>query len=128
MPMKKLLPSNIPFIFIIVMALLPATFIIGQTRSEGIADKKLSGTDLLTLKLAENIRLYPVPAKTELTAENISGVTMIEIFDVTGNKHMTEVCDKQDQVTLTVNQLNRGIYFIRFTAPRVTLMKRFVKE
>ncbi|MGB8357058.1 MAG: T9SS type A sorting domain-containing protein [Bacteroidales bacterium] len=126
--MKKLLLSKIPFIFIIVMVLLPATFIIGQTRSEGIADKKISSTDSLTLKLAENIRLYPVPAKTELTAENISGVTMIEIFDVTGNKHMTEVCDKQDQVTLTVNQLNRGIYFIRFTAPRVTLMKRFVKE
>ena len=128
MPMKKLLLSKIPFIFIIVMALLPATYSFGQTRSKLITDNKFSGTDSLTLKLAENIKLYPVPAKTELIAENISGVTMIEIFDVTGNKHMTEVCDKQDQITITVNQLNRGIYFIRFTAPRVTLMKRFVKE
>jgi hypothetical protein len=128
MPMKRRLPSRISVIFIVVLALLPATYSFGQTRSGEIADNKFSGSDSLTLKLAENIKLYPVPAKTELIAENISGVTMIEIFDVTGNKHMTEVCDKQDQITITVNQLNRGIYFIRFTAPRVTLMKRFVKE
>jgi hypothetical protein len=128
MLMKRSLLPRIPVILIIVMVLFPATFIYGQTRSDVIADNKLSATDSLTLKLTENIKLYPVPAKTELIVENISGVTMIEIFDVTGNKHMTEVCDKQDQITITVNQLNRGIYFIRFTAPHVTLMKRFVKE
>lgn len=89
---------------------------------------KLSVSDSLTIKLNEKVKLYPVPVKSELRVENISGVTMIEIFDVTGNKFRNEVCSNQDQIIIPVADLRRGIYFIKFITPQATLLKRFIKE
>lgn len=89
---------------------------------------KLTPADSLAIKLNERIKLYPVPVKSELMVENITGVTMIEIFDVTGNKFRNEVCNNQDQITIPVAELRRGIYFVKFITPHATLLKRFIKE
>ena len=53
---------------------------------------------------------------------------MIEIFDVTGNKCLNEVCNSHSQMIIEVSQLRKGIYFIRFISPGATIMKRFIKE
>jgi hypothetical protein len=121
--MKKNLPGIIKIIFVICLVLLPLGNSLGQ-----VAGSRLSLSDSLTVKMAEKIKLYPVPVKAELRVENISGVTMIEIFDVTGNKFRNEVCDNQDQITIPVAELRRGIYFIKFITPKATLLKRFIKE
>jgi hypothetical protein len=81
-----------------------------------------------TPRLSEDIKLYPVPVKSELTLENISSVTLVEVFDVTGKKHISESCSMQEQLKLTVSQLPRGVYFIRFVTPKGAVMKRFIKE
>ncbi|MGB4555953.1 MAG: T9SS type A sorting domain-containing protein, partial [Bacteroidales bacterium] len=78
--------------------------------------------------LAERIKVYPNPVRSELIADHIEGVTMIEIFDVTGNKCLNEVCDNHNQMTIEVSTLKKGIYFIRFISPGATIMKRFIKE
>jgi len=78
--------------------------------------------------LAGKIRIYPVPARSDIYAENISDVTLIEIFDITGNKQITEAVNGQDQVRIPVSHLARGVYFLRLKTEHGTIMKRFIKE
>jgi len=126
--MKKILPGTITLIFIACLLMLPSGNSSGQSASgQGIA-ARLSASDSLIIKLNERIKLYPVPVRSELMVENISGVTMIEIFDVTGNKFRNEVCNNQDQIIIPVAELRRGIYFIKLITPQATLLKRFIKE
>jgi hypothetical protein len=80
--------------------------------------------DLLTGRF----RVYPVPAHTEIYAEGIEEVTLIEIFDVTGNKYLTEVCEGESLKELPVGHLSRGVYFIRLTTPKGVVMKKFIKK
>lgn len=79
-------------------------------------------------KIAGKLVIYPVPATTEISARNIEDVTLMEIFDITGKKRMTQKCEGEYEVTIPVSQLSRGVYFIKFTTPAGTVMKRFVKE
>lgn len=123
MSYKKLL-------FFIVFGLwfmVPETF--GQkSYGELFSGDKVAVPDSLNRNLAEKIKFYPVPVKTDLNLENISSVTVIEIFDVMGKKHISQACSKQEQLSIPVSQLPRGIYFIRFVTPGTTVMKRFIKE
>jgi hypothetical protein len=117
-------------LFIVVIGLwfmMPATF--GQKSYRDILSAdKVSLPDSLNRNLAEKIKFYPVPVKTDLNLENISSVTVIEIFDVMGKKHISQACNKQEQLSIPVSQLPRGVYFIRFVTPGTTVMKRFIKE
>ena len=73
-------------------------------------------------------RIYPVPACDEITAAGLDGATVIEIFDVTGNKVAAVRCDDETTVKIPVAHLSRGFYFIRLTTAEGFIMKRFVKE
>jgi hypothetical protein len=79
-------------------------------------------------QLSGRFRIYPVPARTEIYAEGIEDVTLIEIFDVTGNKHITAVGDGENVREIPVGKLSRGVYFMRLTTPGGSVMKKFVKE
>lgn len=83
-----------------------------------------TGKDLLT----DNCRVYPVPATTDLSVSGLENVSLLEIFDVMGNKIISEQCEGVDIKTLNISHLARGIYFIRLTTPLGAVMKRFVKE
>jgi hypothetical protein len=83
-----------------------------------------TGKDLLT----ENCRVYPVPATSDLTVSGIENVSLLEIFDVTGNKIISEQCEGTDIKTFNISHLARGVYFLRLTTPLGAVMKRFVKE
>ncbi|MCI0523550.1 MAG: T9SS type A sorting domain-containing protein, partial [Bacteroidales bacterium] len=78
--------------------------------------------------LSGRLKLYPIPARTEIYAEGIDDVTLIEIFDVTGNKHISEICDSEHVKEIPVGHLARGVYFMRLTTPGGSVMKKFVKE
>jgi len=107
--------------------MVPATF--GQkSYGELFSVDKVAAPDSLNRNLADKIKFYPVPVRTDLNLENISSVTLIEIFDVMGKKHISQTCSKQEQLSIPVSQLPRGIYFIRFITPGTTVMKRFIKE
>jgi len=73
-------------------------------------------------------RIYPVPAHEQLTAAGLSGVTMIEVFDMTGDKVSVIWCEGDSLVNIPVGHLPRGIYFVRLTTEKGAVMKRFVKE
>ncbi len=126
--MKRFLPGIILTSTICCLLLLSPGSLSGQTAAGRPATGKTSVSDSLAHSLSEKIKIYPVPAKSELIIDNIEGVTMIEILDVTGNKRINEVCGNHSQLILEVSQLKKGFYFIRFISPRVTVMKRFIKE
>jgi len=83
-----------------------------------------TGKDLLT----ENCRVFPVPATSDLTVSGIENVSLLEIFDVTGNKIISDQCEGTDIKTFNISHLARGVYFLRLTTPLGAVMKRFVKE
>ena len=120
--------NKLAFIAVVTLSFfMPAAF--GQKAySEIPAGDKITSPDSLSQNPADKIKFYPVPAKTELNLENISSVTVVEIFDVMGKKHISVACKKQDQLTIQISQLPRGVYFIRFVTPGSTVMKRFIKE
>jgi hypothetical protein len=126
--MKKHLPGIVLSSTTFILLLISLNTVSGQIGSGQPADGKLAVSDSVAHNLAERIKIYPIPVKSELIADNIDGVTMIEIFDVTGNKWINEVCDNHNQVIIEVSQLRKGIYFIRFISPKATIMKRFIKE
>ena len=126
--MKRLLPlSNL--VILITAAILATGIASGQTPlTEVSKDAATVAPDSITLSVAPKIKLYPVPVISDLFIDNIVNVTRIEIFDVMGNKHISETCDNQDHLRIPVSQLPRGIYFIRFITPGSTSIKRFTKE
>jgi hypothetical protein len=78
--------------------------------------------------LEKNIRLYPVPASTELNVSNIQNVNKIEILDVTGKIVMTINSTDRNEIKVPVSNLTRGLYFIKFTTEKGKLIKRFIKS
>jgi hypothetical protein len=78
--------------------------------------------------VAGSFTIYPVPAHSILTATGIDRVTMIEIYDVTGNKLVSEICSGENMKQIPVGKLAHGIYFIRLITPQGAAMQRFVKE
>jgi hypothetical protein len=126
--MKRPLPlANL--IIIIITALLATGNVSGQSALPGVSQNRSAIiTDTLSVNFAQKIKLYPVPVSSDLFIDNVANVTRIEIFDIMGNKHISEVCDNQDNLRISVSQLTRGMYFIRFTTPGSTAIKRFTKE
>ena len=78
--------------------------------------------------LSGRFRIYPVPAYDEITAAGLDGASLIEIFDVTGNKVAAVRCDDETTVKIPVAHLSRGLYFMRLTTKEGFAMKRFIKE
>jgi len=126
--MKRLLPLT-NLVILITAAILATGVATGQTpMTEVSKDTGTVAPDSITLSVAPKIKLYPVPVISDLFIDNIVNVTRIEIFDVMGNKHISETCDNQDHLRIPVSQLPRGIYFIRFITPGSSSIKRFTKE
>ena len=126
--MKRLLPLT-KLVILITAAILATGVTTGQTpMTEVSKDGGTVAPDSTTLSVAPKIKLYPVPVISDLFIDNIVNVTRIEIFDVMGNKHISETCDNQDHLRIPVSQLPRGIYFIRFITPESSSIKRFTKE
>ncbi len=126
--MKKDLPGLILFSIIFCLMAITLGSVSGQTGSGKTGYHKGAQADSSAQSLSEKIKIYPNPAKSELIADNIHGITMIEIFDVTGNKCLNEVCGEHEQAIIEVSQLKKGVYFIRFISAGATVMKRFIKE
>lgn len=78
--------------------------------------------------LSDRIRIYPVPAHDEITATGLAGVTLIEIFDVTGEKVTAIRCEGDSTLSVQLAHLSRGLYFIRFSTGEGSVMKRFIKK
>jgi hypothetical protein len=72
--------------------------------------------------------IYPVPASNEITISGTGDVSLIEIFDVTGNILISEACVDENIKKLNIDRLAHGVYFIRLTTAKGTVITRFIKK
>ena len=94
-----------------------ANYTVTVSFATGVDDVKGSG-----------IKIYPVPAGSELVVTNIHSVKLIEILDATGKVLKTINAIETDELRIPVSNLNSGMYFIRFTTENDKLIKRFIKK
>ena len=91
-----------------------------------------SSADILVItgveeQLEKNISLFPVPASSELRARNIMNVKTIEILDVSGRIMRSLNINSESEIIIPINELKKGLYFIRFTTDKGSVVRRFIK-
>ena len=61
------------------------------------------------------VRVYPNPATNQVTVNSTEPIRQIAVYDLSGR--MVEILDANgdESVTINVNKLQGGIYFIRTT-------------
>lgn len=79
---------------------------------------------------ADKYIVYPNPASTNLSIEGLSAgnIATIEVFNMNGQKVMTELNNGFNKVDLNIAGLNEGMYFIHLTGENGTTVKKFIKE
>ena len=98
-----------------------------QVTPRNLADIRIIPTSI-DQTLVKNISIFPVPASTFITARNLQNVRSIEILDITGKVILTIDGTDQNEVTIPVSNLTRGMYFIKFTSSKGIVIKRFTKS
>ena len=76
---------------------------------------------------ANNVSIYPNPAKDRLYIETESEIEDIVVFDIYGRRQQTTV-NGQQTLSIDISNLNTGIYFIIITTANGNIVKRFVKD
>ena len=76
------------------------------------------------------VRLFPNPAKDQLTVEkiNIGGSLSMDVLDVSGRVVYTANFQNQIQQTLDVSNLSEGLYHLKFTSGQQTWVEKLVIE
>jgi hypothetical protein len=96
-------------------------------------DANIPGTCNLGVTVAvkketeDNIAVYPNPATNSITIKGKYQLTNIKIFDVTG-REVLQTSVISNQATININQLSKGIYFVRIATSIGTSNCKFVKE
>lgn len=76
---------------------------------------------------SENIKIYPNPAKDNITIETNSNIKQdLEILNLLGQ--MVYASSINLKSTINVSSFPKGVYFIRINTNKGTLVKKFVKE
>jgi hypothetical protein len=74
------------------------------------------------------LRIYPVPASSELKIEDISGYNSVEIIDLTGRIILSIDPGEESMTSIDISALNNGIYLLRFSKGKISRVMRFVKS
>jgi hypothetical protein len=74
-----------------------------------------------------NIKMYPNPAKNNLTIDANSAIEKVSVFNVLGQEVMNNL-SKNKSITLDVSNLQVGIYVVKTTIDGAISSSRFVKE
>jgi hypothetical protein len=84
-------------------------------------------TDILNLKLDSPFHIFPNPASNQLFIQNTQKQNgIIEIFDASGKILIKE--NLNDEMGLIpINQLSRGIFFVRLRTDQQTITQKLLK-
>jgi Secretion system C-terminal sorting domain len=74
-----------------------------------------------------NIKMYPNPAKNNVTIEANTAIEKVSVYNVIGQEVMTSSSTNQS-ITLDVSNLQVGIYVVKTTIDGAISTSRFVKE
>ena len=76
---------------------------------------------------ANNVSIYPNPAKDRLYIETETEIEDIVVFDIYGRRQQTTV-NGQQTLSIDISNLNSGVYFVKITTAEGNIVKRFVKD
>lgn len=97
----------------------------------GLSSLKQLSTILEDVSVNENtveeIMLYPNPVSDKLTVEALKPRFDIEIFNLTGELVYSQK-DCVNPTVIDISGLSEGFYFIKMTADRSTLTRKFIKQ
>lgn len=80
-------------------------------------------------EISDRLIIYPVPSNTGMLNVFIAGnevihPTQVSILDNSGRTVRTEAYNQR----VSINDLNSGVYFLKFTFENTEIIKRFVKQ
>ncbi len=90
-------------------------------------------TGVKKVEVLKDVALYPIPAREYLTivANPLTKANRIEIYNVLGQRIKADLLteDKNYRTDINVQDLNKGMYFVRiYTAQGTVITKQFTKE
>ncbi len=87
------------------------------------------GTSLQDLEFSKNINLYPNPTQDQLEINFKTNNSLIKasIYNVQGQK-LISFETKDEYIKVMTEQLDSGLYFIKFNMEENATMKKFIKE
>lgn len=73
------------------------------------------------------IRMYPNPASTDLTIENSENIDSITILNTLGQEVMKKA-NATSSITLSISDLQSGVYIVKIVSAGNTSTQRFIKK
>lgn len=83
-------------------------------------------TGLKDIENLNSVLIYPNPFTSQINLTGISQGAQIEIYDPTG-KRISEIISQSDRQNLNTENLQSGIYFIRYTENTKSISVRLIK-
>ncbi|MBN2632002.1 MAG: T9SS type A sorting domain-containing protein, partial [Bacteroidales bacterium] len=97
-----------------------------------IASRTLNDLSLVTgienALQRDDIRLYPVPASSQLNLSNVPGLRSVEVLDIAGKVIRTINTSSDEVIGIPVSGLTRGTYILKINTTEGTMVRRFVKQ
>ena len=75
-----------------------------------------------------SLSIYPNPVDDRLYIETEAQSLTIEIYDVFGRLQVTETPSHQGNLTIDVENLKAGIYFVKINTEKGNIVKRIIKQ
>ena len=70
------------------------------------------GLGVAKFDISDKINLYPNPASSRISLENIERNSTVEIFSITGQSIFTTI-SKTNKISVDIRDLNAGVYFVK---------------
>ena len=88
----------------------------------------LTPNGIIENNVISNISIYPNPTKGELTIEtNLNTAQRFEIVNLIGQTVYTNIINK-NKTTVNTSAFANGVYFIKLSSNKETVVRKFVKE
>ena len=71
------------------------------------------------------MQVYPNPASTQITVR-AAGIRQVEVLDVRGCVHLSELCDGSNEIKLNVESMSPGVYLVRVVGEKEYGVRRIV--
>ncbi|MCB4799644.1 carbohydrate-binding protein [Neotamlana laminarinivorans] len=99
-----------------------------SNRAISLAEVEVYGSNTLgtNSKTLNQIKLYPNPATNIITIGNAIN-TKVEVYNLQGILELQFIINKNEH-NLSLQQLNKGIHFLRFKNTQGTLVKKLIKN
>jgi hypothetical protein len=78
--------------------------------------------------VTDKLKIYPVPAADYLKIGNCQGFKAAEIICLNGNILKSVPLEGSDELTIALNDLIEGIYLLRVTDGKKTVLRKFIKK